>query len=385
MTMTVPTTRTCPFDPPAELSGRPPISRLRYPDDSLGWLVTGYAEARQVLSDPRFSSRLDLARSPLRGLAQDTESPGMFLFLDPPDHTRYRKLLTGQFTLRRMRALEPRVTEVVTETLSTMADIGPPADLVRDFAMPVASRMICELLGVPYTDHEVFERQSFEMVDPARPEEERQAAGEAMWLSLHALVRQKQAQPADDLISGLVSSDLSVEELAGIATMLLFAGHETTANMLSLGTFALLRHPDQLAVLRADESIVDGAVEEMLRHLTIVQYEVNRAALDDVEVAGQLISKGESVLVYLPAVNRDPNKFPGGDQLDLTRPATGHLAFGHGVHQCIGQQLARIELRIGYRALLRRFPTLHLAVPAEQVPLRAGHGIYGVGALPVSW
>jgi len=273
----------------------------------------------------------------------------------------------------------------VAETLAALTAAGPPADLVRDFALPVASRMICELLGVPYDDHETFERQSNEMTDPARSEEERQAAAEAMWTSLYLLVRHKRAIPADDLLSGLVATDLGDEEVTGIALMLLFAGHETTANMLALGTFALLRHLDQLAALRADESLVDGAVEELLRHLSIVQYEVNRAALEDVEVAGRTIREGDSVLVSLPVANRDPARFADPDTLDLTRPAGGHLAFGHGVHQCLGQQLARIELRVGYSALLRRFPTLHLAVPPEDVPLRTGCGIYGVAELPVAW
>ncbi|MPZ81838.1 MAG: cytochrome P450 [Actinophytocola sp.] len=365
-----------------------PLSRLRFTDGSLGWLVTGYAEARQVLADPRFSARLDLAGSAIRRNAPDAGPPGAFLFMDPPDHTRCRKPLTGRFTVRRMRLLEPRIAETVEATLTAMERGGPPADLVTQFALPVASQVICALLGVPYAGHEAFERQSLDMVDPTKDEAERAAAGEAMFQMLHALVRHKRAEPADDLLSGLTGSDLDDVELTGIAMVLLFAGHETSANMLALGTFALLRHPDQLAALRAGESDVDdvdGAVEELLRHLSIVQYEVNRAALADVEVAGETISAGESVLVSLPLANRDGDRFPDPDELDLTRATGGHLAFGHGVHQCLGQQLARIELRLGCTTLLRRFPDLRLAIPAEEVPLRTGRGIYGVDRLPVAW
>ena len=383
MTYTLPTARTCPFDPPPpiqEWALARPISPLRYPDGSTWWLVTGYTAARFVLSDPRFSARTDVALSAIRGLQQGGV-PGAFLFMDPPDHTRYRKLLTGQFTVRRMRLLEPMIAARIDEVLSSLTS---PADLVRGFALPVASGVICDLLGVPYSGHEAFEQQTHDMVDPERSEDERNEAGGAMYVMLAELVRAKRAQPADDLLSGLMESDLSDEEITGIGLMLLFAGHETTANMLALGTFALLEHPAQLAALRSSPELVDGAVEELLRYLSIVQYEVNRGALEDVEVAGQLVRAGESLLVSLPMANRDPARFASPDELDLGRPSGGHLAFGHGVHQCLGQQLARIELRLGFTALLARFPHLRLAIPAAEVPLNTGRGIYGVAELPVT-
>lgn len=380
--MTVPTTRTNPFDPPAELVAAPPVGRLTFADGSLGWLVTEHAAARFVLSDPRFSSRLDLAKSPIRVLAP-ASVPGAFLFMDPPDHTRYRKLLTGQFTLRRMRELEPRIAAIAADRIAAIEQAGPPADLVRMFALPLASLVICSLLGVPYEAHERFEHASHRMVDPTLSEMDRDVAGTELFGLLASIVAEKRAHPGDDLLSGLL--ELSDEEIMGIGVMLLFAGHETTANMLGLGTFALLRHPEQLNLLRADPSLVEGAVEELLRHLSIVQYEVNRAALEDVEVAGQLIKKGESVLVSIPMANRDPVRFPEPAALDITRNTSGHMAFGHGVHQCLGQQLARIELRIGFSALLSRFPNLRLVVPSEEVPLRSGRGIYGVDSLLVAW
>jgi cytochrome P450 len=378
----VPTTRENPFDPPAALAAAPPISRLRYPDGSLGWLVTDHAAARFVLSDPRFSSRLDLAKSPIRDTPPVTV-PGAFLFMDPPDHTRYRRLLTGQFTLRRMRELEPRITEIATERAAALVAAGPGSDLVHLFALPLASLVICELLGVPYTHHERFERATHAMVDPALPEPARDAAGGEVFALLATLVADKRAAPANDLLSGLLS--LTDEEIIGIGVMLLFAGHETTANMLALGAFALLSQPAQLERLRADPALTEGAVEELLRHLSIVQYEVNRAALDDVAVAGQQVAKGESLLVSIPMANRDPARFPHPSTMDITRTTAGHMAFGHGVHQCLGQQLARTELKAGFTALLAAIPTLTLAVAPETVPLRTGRGIYGVDALPVTW
>jgi cytochrome P450 len=380
--MRVPTARDNPFDPPAALADAPPISRLDYPDGSRGWVVTDHAAARFVMSDPRFSSRTDLTRSPIRPV-QPPVFPGAILFMDPPDHTRYRKLLAGQFTLRRMRALEPRIAEIAADRLDAVEQAGPPADLTRLFALPLASLVICELLGIPYSSHDRFERASYAMLDPARSQAERDAAGGEMFALLGETVVAKRKSPGDDLLSGLLS--LTNEEVIGMGVQLLFAGHESTANMLSLGTFALLRHPEQLALLRSEPDLIDGAVEELLRHLSIVQHEVNRAALEDVEVAGQLVAKGESVLVYLPMVNRDQERFPDPFALDITRKTSGHMSFGHGVHQCLGQQLSRVELRIGFSAMLARFPNLRLAVAPEEVPLRTDRGIYGVTALPIAW
>lgn len=381
--MRVPTTRENPFEPPAELVNAPPISRLDFPDGSRGWVVTDHAAARFILSDPRFSSRTDRRKSAIRA-EQLPVFPGAILFMDPPDHTRYRKLLAGQFTLRRMRALEPRIATIAADRLNALENAGSPADLVRLFALPLASLVICELLGIPYSCHDRFERASQAVLDPARPEDERAAAGSDLFTVLSETVAAKHTSPGDDMLSGLMSS-LRDDEVIGMGVQLLFAGHESTANMLALGTFALFQHPDQLALLRAEPDLIDGAVEELLRHLSIVQHEMTRAAMEDVEIAGQLVAKGESVLVYLPMVNRDPARFPHPSTLDITRKTSAHMSFGHGVHQCLGQQLARVELRIGFSALLARFPGLRLAVAPEEVPLRTDRGIYGVTALPVAW
>ncbi|MBT2234151.1 cytochrome P450 [Nonomuraea sp. NEAU-A123] len=382
--MPLPMDRTpgCPFDPPPALEKLPPMSRLDYPDGHAGWLVTGFEAARTVLSDPRFSSRQELKHSPSRMTSQFGQDqpapPGMFVTTDPPEHTHYRRLLTGQFTVRRMRLLEPRIEQIAAEHLDAMAAAGPPVDLVPAYALPIPSLVICELLGVPYEDHEFFQEKTARLV---ALDEEGVPELAALAGYLGELVRRKRAEPGDDLISGL-TGDFSDEELTNLALILLVAGHETTANMLGLGVFALLEHPEQRALLDGE-----NAVEELMRWLSILHVGApSRVALEDVEVAGELVRKGETVALSLPAINRDPGQFADPGELRLDRAeARRHLAFGHGVHQCLGQQLARVEMRIGYRRLFERFPGLRLAVPASEVPLKERAAVYGVESLPVTW
>jgi cytochrome P450 len=382
-----------PFDPPPDLAALPgPLTRLAFPDGHVGWLVTGHGTARAVLSDPRFSIRSELKHSALSrpNVGPDgrgAPAPGWFAGMDRPDHTRYRRLLTGRFTVHRMRALEPRIAEIAAERLDAMASHGPPVDLVAAFALPIPSLVICELLGVPYADHAFFERQTAVVVDLDSSTEQATTAVRELAGYLHDLVVRKRAEPTDDLLGGLLTdTDLTDAELTNIALLLLVAGHETTANMLALGTFALLEHPEQLAAFRADPALTDSAVEELLRYLSILHLGApNRAALEDVELGGQLVRAGETVVLGLPAVNRDPTRFADPDALRLDRAAHQHLAFGFGIHQCLGQQLARIEMRIALRALVDRFPTLRLAVPAGEVPLKDSAVVYGVRRLPVAW
>lgn len=312
--------------------------------------------------------------------------PGFFLFIDPPSHTRYRRLLTGHFTVRRMKQLEPRIEEIVADHLDAMERSGPPVDLMEAFALPIPSLAICELLGVPYSDREDFQRNSLTPFNLDATDEQASSALQSLDQYFAELIRRKRNDPADDLLSALVASgELSDDELTGVGMLLLLGGHETTANMLSLGTFALLSHPDQADALRSGDASMDQAVEELLRYLTIAQFGLPRTALEDVTLDGQLIKAGQTITISLPAANRDPERFDNPDQLDLSRSATGHLAFGHGIHQCIGQQLVRVEMRIGYTALFRRFPTLRLAVSPEEVPLRSDMVTYGVHKLPVAW
>jgi cytochrome P450 len=283
-----------------------------------------------------------------------------------------------------MRLLGDRIAAIVDEHLDTMQRGGARADLVPSFAEPIPALTICELLGVPYVDRDTFRTHVHTIMSTSVPMEQKGAAMGALHEYLLGLVQTKRAHPADDIIGALVTTDLDDDELAGVGAFLLGAGLDTTANMLALGTFALLTHPDQLAALRADPALVDSAVEELLRYLTIAEIGL-RVALEDVEVAGRHIRTGESVTLALGAANRDPRRYDDPDRLDLRRSAAGHLALGHGLHQCLGQQLARVEMRAAFPALLTRLPGLRLDLAPDEVPMRTDANIYGVHALPVAW
>ncbi|MDA3645087.1 cytochrome P450 [Saccharopolyspora indica] len=385
-----------PFDPSSQVSRlrqARPVSPLIFPDGHEGWLITGYDEVRQAMADTRLSSRLDLgvvhALDTPPDMPAATEPapqiPGMFVAMDPPDHTRLRRRLTGAFTVKRMKSLEAHIAEIVERQLDHLAGLPQPADLVAEFALPVPSLVICEMLGVPYADRDVFQSHYAQFMVKEQPVEQKMGAYVALNTYLAELVTSKRAEPGEDILSDLARhEDLAVEELTGVAFLLLLAGHETTANMLGLGTFALLENPAQLAELRADPELLPGAVEELLRYLSVgdVFY---RYAAEDVEIGGVTINEGSTVVLSLLAANHDPRRFAEADSLDVHRNARGHLAFGHGIHQCLGQQLARIEMRAAFGGLLRRFPDLALAIPAAEVKLRTDMNIYGVHELPVTW
>ncbi len=391
MTSTLPTERPAglPFDPPrglAELREKSPLSRLDYPDGHAGWLVTGHALAREVLADRRFSARAELRHMPIPGApASDQPAPpGMFGSMDAPEHTRYRHLLAGQFTVRRMRLLSERIQAVADRCLDAMAERGSPADLVPALAQPLPAQTICELLGVPYAERDRFQEQALTLFRLDNTPEETGAAYAAVHGVIGELVAAKRKAPTDNLLSDLTGSDLTDTELVNIGFTLLGAGLDTTTNMLALGAFALLEHPDQLALLRAEPELAGNAVEELLRYLSIIPFTV-RTALEDVELAGEQVRAGESVTISVPAANHDPAHFPAPGNLDLRRKASGHVAFGHGIHQCLGQQLARVQLRVALPALLTKFPSLRLAVPASDIAMRSDMLIYGVHQLPVAW
>ncbi|WP_433524375.1 cytochrome P450 [Nocardia pseudovaccinii] len=385
-----------PFDPPREITRlreARPVSPLVFPDGHEGWLVTGYEEVRQLMADTRFSSRQDIGivhvpyETPGMPVATEPspQIPGLFVAMDPPDHTRLRRKLTGAFTVKRMKQLEEHIIDIVERQLDEMARLTPPVDLVKAFALPVPSLVICELLGVPYEDRDTFQVNSAKFLVKDQALEEKMAAYGAMTMYLAGLVTRKRAEPGEDILSDLArDDDLTIEELTGIAFLLLLAGHETTANMLGLGTFALLEHPEQLAELRADPELVPDAVEELMRYLSVADI-FYRYATEDIELGGETIGKGSTVVISLLAANRDARRFHNPDTLDIHRRARGLVAFGHGIHQCLGQQLARIEMRAGFDGLLRRLPTLELAIPADEVKLRTDMNIYGVHELPVTW
>ncbi|MGC4991830.1 cytochrome P450 [Nocardia salmonicida] len=385
-----------PFDPPSAVSTLRdvrPVSPLAFPDGHQGWLVTGYDAVRQLMADTRFSSRQDIGVlhtvEDIPGMPAPTEPspqiPGMFITMDGADHTRLRRKLVGAFTVKRMRELEEHIGDIAEQQLELMAQLTPPVDLVKVFALPVPSLVICELLGVPYADRETFQVNSAQFLVKDQAIEQKMAAYIALSTYLAELVTSKRTAPDEDILSDLARDDeLTIDELTGVAFLLLLAGHETTANMLGLGTFALLEHPEQLAALRADPELLAGGVEELMRYLSVADI-FYRYATEDIELAGETIGKGSTVVVSLLAANHDPRHFDDPDTLDVHRNARGHLTFGHGAHHCLGHQLARIEMRAGFAGLIRRFPTLQLAIPAAEVKLRTDMNIYGVHELPVTW
>ncbi|MGC7094476.1 cytochrome P450 [Amycolatopsis lurida] len=379
-----------PFQLPAELTRlreERPLTPMRFPDGHEGWLATGYDEARAVLGHAAFSNRYELMHVPLPGFSGEMPSaqPGDFLGLDAPEHTRFRRLLAGKFTVRRMRLLAEQVDRITESRLAALARLPRPADLMDAYARPIPALVICELLGVPSVDREWFRRVVDGMLARAGVTADDITAN---WSSLteylRELVRAKQANPTDDVLSELTTSDLTEDELAGVGAFLLGAGLHTTATVLGMSTFALLINPGQLAVLRADPGLTDRAVEELLRYTGIGGGSA-RVAVEDVEIGGELIKAGQTVAISPNAANRDPRRFADGDTLDITRDASGHLSFAHGVHQCLGQHLARIELRTALPALLNRFPTLELAIGVHEVPLRTEANMYDLERLPVTW
>ncbi|RDI34638.1 cytochrome P450 [Lentzea flaviverrucosa] len=394
---TFPTARDsgCPFDPPAEyaeLRAREGTPALACPVGVEARVVSRYADVRAMLGDPHLSSHAAPSTHVVAGgLLDRPVAPGSLLNMDGPAHARLRRLLTPEFTVKRIQAMRPYIQGLVDDHLDALLARTGPVDLVADFALPIPSLVICELLGVDYADRDRFQEQTAVLIgtnsDPAALE---QANLEVVGF-MTQLVLTKLAAPGDDLLGRLIvragesGQELSVEELVTLGITLLIAGHETTANMIGLSTLALLRQPDQLAALRADPGLAGTAVDEMLRYLSIVQFGVLRQATGDLTIGDETIKAGEWLVAVLSAGNRDESVFPDPDRIDLEREATAHLAFGYGIHQCLGQQLARVELQEVFARLHQRIPTLRLAVPFEQIEFKNDALVYGVRALPVIW
>lgn len=384
------------FAPPAEVTRyreAEPIRPLLYPDGKTGWLLTQFDLVKQVFESPAFSASSLHVMPPLKHESQDVwwgnEPPvGFFLFLDGDPHRRFRRAFVPEFTAQKMATrYQPRIEEIVDRLLDEIEAAGAPADLMNDFGLVFPSLFICDLLGVPYDDQEMFHANNDVLTSMTATAEE----GAAAWNELVAyfvdLIEQKRADPQDDLLSRVAAnSDLTNEELAGAALMIHRAGFETTANMIAFGTFCLLQHPEQLRRFLDDQSpkTVEAAVEELLRYLTIVLTPF-RAAIEDVEVGGQTIKAGDYVCAHMPAANRDPRQFDDPEEFDIGREKRRHFAFGKGAHSCVGAPLARLELRVAYVKLFERFPELELAVPAEEIPLRTDMEFYGAHSVPVKW
>ncbi|WP_371680203.1 cytochrome P450 [Streptomyces sp. NBC_01276] len=388
-----PQDRTCPYHPPAAyepLREARPLSRVTLFDGRSVWVVTGHAQARALLSDPRLSTdrTKESFPAPTRRFKGLQNRRVALLGVDDPEHNTQRRMLIPSFSVKRTAALRPRIQETVDRLIDAMVAAGPRAELVGAFALPVPSMVICALLGVPYEDHEFFEAQSRRLLRGPEPADVEDARHE-LDTYLEALIRRKRTDPGDGLLDELVTDRLEtgetdIEELVSLATILLIAGHETTANMISLGTFTLLRHPEQLAELRADPSLMSEAVEELMRFLSIADGML-RVATEEIRIGGVTIRPDDGVVFSTSVINRDDAVFPEPDALDWHRPARHHLAFGFGIHQCLGQNLARAEMEIALGTLFRRLPGLRLAAEPDRIPFKPGDTIQGMVELPVAW
>jgi cytochrome P450 len=385
--------RTCPFDPPpryAELRDEKPVSRVSLPDGRSAWLVAGHELIRAVLADERVSSDRSHPGFPLVMPGFGAKLKGAFLVKDPPEHSIHRKMVTAEFTVKRVKTMRPRIQQIVNDQIDQMLAGERPTDLVQELSLPVPTLVICELLGVPYRDRMLFHGWTRQIVSTTATAEQRAAVMGGLRDYVMRLVAAKADYPGDDLLSRLVARYQQAglfdrETLAGVALTLLIAGHETTANMIALGVVGLLENPGQLAALLSDPSLMHGAVEELVRYFPVVDYATSRVAADDIEVAGVLIRRGEGIIAPVGSANRDPRAFPDPDILDIHRNAHGHLSFGYGIHQCLGQNLARLELEIVYSTLFARIPGLRLAVPVDELPFKHDANVYGVHRLPVTW
>lgn len=389
----------CPFAPPPEyahLRANEPISKVTLPDGNWAWLVTRYEDVRTVLGDNRFSTNPNSPGypfiAPARAALLKNENPPPFIRMDPPEHGGKRRMLTKEFMVKHIEAMKPAIATLVEGLLDDLIRRGPPADFFSDFALQVPTTVISNILGVPRDDEAFFQDRSKAKLDlSADPSVPIQAAAD-MREYLDALIAEKESrlERNDDLIKRLLTSQvipghMTREELRAMVELLIIGGHETTANTIALGTLSLLAHPDQKAALVDDPELAASAVEEILRYHTPVHYNGGRAALEDVEINGQLIRKGDGVLAMINSANRDPDVFPDPDSFDIRRQSLRHVAFSYGVHQCIGQPLARAELQAVFRSLFQRVPDLALAVPVSDVPFRYNAFVFGVDAMPVTW
>jgi cytochrome P450 len=391
-----PRAASCPFDPPPTMQAlreETRLARVTLPTGATPWLVTRYEDQRALLSDPRVSS--DAMKPGYPSPVPMNERSGSFIsfiLMDDPEHARLRRMVTAPFMIKRIEAMRPGVQKIVDELIDDVLAGPKPVDLVQAFALPMPSLVICQLLGVPYADHDFFQENSKVLINRTVSNEDRFAASGRLVEYLDNLIGEKLENPGDDLLSGLVerirTGELTRSDAAQMGVLMLIAGHETTANMIALGTLALLENPDQLSLLRSssgDPRVVAAAVEELLRYLHITHNGRRRVALSDIEIAGETIRAGEGIILANDIANRDPAVFADPDRLDLTRDARRHVAFGFGVHQCLGQPLARMELQVVYSTLYQRIPTLSLAASLDEIPFKHDGSVYGVYELPVTW
>ncbi len=388
----IPRTRTNPLDPPPEFASirdEQPVSQFRTPRGDLAWLVTRYDDIRAVLADRRFSSDPRSPGFPSYLTGDVPPPPGFFMQADAPDHGRLRRLVTKEFLAKHVTLMRPKMQSIVQGLLDELSKMKPPVDLVQAFALPVASTIICDLMGVPYEDHVFFQTRTDAILSQARtPEESEHAAIELMGY-FDRVITEKEQTPSDgDLLSRMLhhsDGEMTHGEGVGIAALLLLAGYDTMAQIIGLGTLTLLQHPEQRKLLDETPSLASNLADELVRYLSVNHVGLPRAATEDVEIGGQQIKAGDGVLVMLNSGNRDKAIFDNPDAFDIHRDAKNHVGFGHGLHKCIGANFARAELEIVFPALFSALPSLALAAPIEELPFRHEMVLYGLHKLPVTW
>lgn len=399
--MTTPTTelppfpmeRESPYDPPPlilQLLRDEPVSRVTLWNGQEAWLVTRYEDVRTLLTNPNVSADVRKPGYPKVSAALAHFTEGLLNHMDSPEHDVYRRMLAPDFMVKRVESLRGDVAKLVDDLLDAMQTHGAPVDLVASFAFPIPALVTCSILGVPYDQKDFFVRCAEAFLSGTSTAEAAGEAGRQLHAYLGELIEAKKAAPGTDTLSRMVTEYVAAGELdetvlVTLAELLLIAGFDTTANMIALGTLTLLRHPDQLDELKANADLWPGAVEELLRYLTITHRGRHRVATADIVVGEQVIRAGEGIITAQDSANRDPDTFPDPDVLDIHREARHHLAFGHGVHQCIGAAVARVELQEAYARLFARFPGLELAVPHDQIRFKHESSVYGVAELPIRW
>ncbi|GIG93244.1 cytochrome P450 [Plantactinospora endophytica] len=405
----IPVPRTCPFAPPAEygrLRDTAPVTRAQLPGGQEVWAVSTFTDVRSLLvrpdvsSDPRrpgFPEPFPDAPTEEPGATEgpadpEEEAPLPQLFeMDPPQHTRYRRMLIPELTVKRVNELRPGIQQLVDRLIDDMLATGPETDLVPAFALPIPSMVICQLLGVAYDSHEFFQSRTEIVLSKTVTAEQRETAYLELYAFLDEVVSATESDPTDDILGRLVvkyrrTDELSHEMLVNTAVLLLLAGHETSANTIALGVLTFLEHPGQLRILLTEPAAAVSAADEMVRFHSLGDVDISRVATADFTLGGQTIHAGEGILPILSAANRDPQAFERPDEFDIRRPdSRHHVGFGYGPHQCLGQNLARAELEIAYRTLFTRIPSLRLAVPVDELDFKTDSQIFGLRSLPVTW
>jgi cytochrome P450 len=388
-----PERRTCPYHPPEsykEISSRGPLNQVTLWNGRRVWLVTGYAEGRKLLSDPRLSADRQQEQYPTMAPHLQAQAARKLVLVgeDPPLHDKHRRLLNPEFSLKRARAMQEGIQALVDELIDNILAIGPGADLVTEYALPIPSRVMSQLVGVPYEDHDFFQSATAGVMQ-ARDAAQSQQAGTELARYLAQLVDLNLERPGDGVIGRLVeyvhSGEVTRDELAQLAMVLMIAGLETTSSMIPLGVITLLEHPEQLEALTSGAVPVPTAVEELLRFLAVTDFAAVRWVTDDIEIAGHTIRAKDGIVVSSTMVNRDPGVHEDPHTFDIARGNRQHLTFGYGIHQCLGQNLARLQLQIAYETLFRRIPGLRLGISSDEIRMRTTGTMQGVERLPVVW